>query len=134
MIEPVYHWYQYPFLALPTFVNVILSLAIVAYFIYALTYRIWRVYSETMDEGFFRGLYMLYIGLGEPIYETKLVGDRMENRIVGRKPKYLRLYHLLWMLIDLPCIAIGGCLPFLRKMFNIKLFKVHLPTPEESEE
>lgn len=135
MIASIYHWYQYPFSALPTSLNVLVSLAIVAYFFYAIFYRIWQVYSETMEHGFFRGLYLLYIGQGKPIYETEILDNgQIRNKTIGYEPKYLRLYHLLWILIDLPCIMIGGCLPFLRRVFAFKLVKVSLPAPDKDKE
>lgn len=104
-------------------------IAIVAYVIYGV-FRTWYIFKETMDDGFFRGLYDVYLGEGKAIYKTD--PSNFNNRkIVGYEPKYLRLYHIVWMLIDIPCIALGSCLPFIRRVFTFKIAPIKRPEKEE---
>lgn len=119
-------WYKVIWNLFPAWALIVM----IAYVIYGV-FRTWYIFRETMSEGFFRGLFDVYLGDAKAIYETD--PQTFARKIVGYEPKYLRLYHIIWMVIDIPCIVVGSCLPFIRRVFTFKIAPLKRPAKEEIE-
>lgn len=100
---------------------------VITYTLY-FVFRTWYIFRSTMEDGFFRGLFDVYLGEPKPVYDFD---EKGRSYIKGYEPKYLRLYHIVWMVIDLPCIIVGSCLPFIRRVFTFRIAAIQRPSREE---
>jgi hypothetical protein len=60
------------------------------------------IYRETSEEGLVKG---------------------SRNIFLGENPQYLRLYHILRMIADIPPLVLGIFFPLIRWIFTLKLYK-----------
>lgn len=82
-----------------------MEILVFAYAIYFIVRSI-MIYKETSDEGIVKGY---------------------KNIFLGRNPEYLRLYHVLRMIIDIPPLALGIFFPLLRFIFTLKIVRLRAP-------
>lgn len=78
------------------------DILIFAYAIYFIVRSV-MIYVATKDNGIPKGYKLIFL---------------------GRNPEYLRLYHVLRMIIDIPPLTVGIFFPFIRFVFTLKLVKL----------
>jgi hypothetical protein len=62
--------------------------------------RSWQVWDETTSNGIIKGYRSVYFG-----YKREI-----------------RIYHLIRMILDIPCLVVGLFFPLLRKIFAFKIY------------
>ncbi|MEK5036265.1 hypothetical protein MKY96_32970 [Paenibacillus sp. FSL R7-0302] len=80
-----------------------------AYTIYFIC-RAWYIWQQTTDDGLKEGYKYVFL---------------------GHKPKYLRLHHILRMIIDIPPALLGLLFPLIRAIFRMKIYEFKQPEKVE---
>lgn len=65
------------------------------------------------------GLVILYV-IYTIIRSIWIFNDGLTDALLGGK-KQIKLYHLIWSVIDIPAILLGKFFPVLKKLFNVTL-------------
>ncbi|PEF30312.1 hypothetical protein CON39_11610 [Bacillus thuringiensis] len=61
------------------------------------------------------GIYSLYT----LVRAFWIFNSGLKNATIGYGAKSVKLYHILWMILDIPAIALGTLFPLLKRMFSI---------------